>query len=387
MRAARFQSSGDTKLTNSPLRQDGLARLCPPPLRLDKLVHLVGFEAKDATKLPLLEKGVQAIGMLLAVAEGANPICIPNDQGSIAVGHAPGSGSQHRYYCQQKIRGQKGICAADNRGQQCKWCSKLQHQADFTILPLQEEHVVDIRENQMSMTDCGQALIKVMNAQLSSTRIQAWACTGIGILASQGNEGQSRELLQAVTRAIAEHKWQEPVLLCALRALNKLLDVLADKGFGAAAAADTDCPVDYSSPKFIMEQVTDVLIVHRRNVELQILCFKCLYSIASEHPKEIAAGWGLEAIIRALREYCSPHSGTSSSFSSSQSLPLLLPVSLFAPPLTSSGLCLSIRFQLGATQAGSCFPSETLLRRRDLCASSRSRCLPGNCEFPRDVPR
>ena len=166
-------------------------------------------------------------------------------------------------------------------------------------------------------------------------------CTAISILTSQGHEGQYRDFLQAVTHATVEHTWDEPVLLCALRTLNKHLNVLADEGFGAIAAEDTDCPVDYSSPEFIMDQITEVLILHRRNVELQTLGLKCLYSIASEHRKEIAAGWGLEAIIRALRDHCNPHSGTASSLFPSQSLPLPLPVSLFALPLTSFGLCLS----------------------------------------------
>jgi len=292
-----------------PRLQDGLARLCFKPIRLDKLVHLIDCQVKDPTMLPLLEKGVEAIGMLLAVAEGKDPVCLPNNQGHLAVGHGSSGGIKPRYYCNRKLPRQSSTCAADNGGKQCQSCALLQLRADQILLPLQEKHMIDIRENQMSSADCSEALIKVMKAYPSSTHIQAWGCTAIFSLANWGNRGNSLDFVPAITKAIEEHKWDEPVLLCAMRALNRFLNMIADNGLGVAEA-NTHISADYPTRNFILEEVTELMLVHRKNIDLQLLGLKCLCVMASENTKEIAAGWGLEAIIRALHEHCNVHSGT-----------------------------------------------------------------------------
>jgi hypothetical protein len=309
----------------SPRSQDGLARLCFPPILFDKLVHLLDSQVKVPTKLPLLEKGVEAIGMLLAVAEGKDHVCLPNNQGHLAVGQVSSAGIKPRYYCNRKLPRQSSTCAADNGGKQCQSCASLQLRADQILLPLQEKHVIDIRENQVSLADCREALIKVMKAYPLSTRIQAWGCTAIFSLADWGNRGNSLDFVPAITNAIEEHKWDEPVLLCAMRALIRLLNMIADKGLGAAEA-NTHIPADYPKRNFILEEVTELMLVHRKNIDLQLLGLKCLCFMASENVKEIAAGWGLEAIIRALHEHCNLHSGTAEfccEFFRTQSCPLI----------------------------------------------------------------
>lgn len=294
---------------HSPRSQDGLARLCFPTIRLDKIVHLIDCEVKDPTKVPILEKGVEAMGMLLAVAEGKDPICLPNDQGHFSVGQVPSVGIKPRFYCNRKLPRQSSTCTADNGGKQCQSCASLQLRAHQILLPLQEKHIIDIRENQMSFADCSEALIKVMKAYPLSTRIQAWGCTAISSLANWGNRGNSWDLVPAVTKVIEGYKWDEPVLLCAMRALNSLLSMSADKGL-EAEGADAQSPADYPTQKLLLGEVTELMLVHRRNLDLQLLGLKCLCFMACENKKEIAAGWGLEAIIRALHEHCSLHSGT-----------------------------------------------------------------------------
>ena len=295
---------------HSPRSQDGLARLSKKAIRLDKLVHLLDCEVKDPTKLPILEKGVEAMGMLLAAAEGTEPICLPNDQGHFSVGQVPIGDIKPRYFCNRLRKFGRPLltCAADNGGKQCQSCASLQLRADQILLPLQEKHMIDVRENQMPLEHCSQALIKVMKAYPLSTRIQAWGCTAIFSLTRRDNRGNSLDLVPAVTKVIEGYKWDEPVLLCAMRALNSLLSMNADKGLGAEA--DTQSPADYPTRIFILEEVTEQMLVHRRNIDLQLLGLKCLCVMACENKKEIAAGWGLEAIIRALHEHCNLDSGT-----------------------------------------------------------------------------
>jgi hypothetical protein len=188
MLVARAGQEYVTDALNRPVVVDGLARfdtarLCT--LRVDKLVQFLGQEAGSHNLLRVLERGVEAVGLLLgllACAQGNSSLMngnssLINDQGSFV----SRIDSDAPYTC--------STCTENKRGrqQQCASCARLQELASRLLPPQEQVQVQDtvaqVCADKAFVNDCSRVLMLLMKAHTSSSSLQALCCCAIFNLA------------------------------------------------------------------------------------------------------------------------------------------------------------------------------------------------------------
>jgi hypothetical protein len=293
------------------------------PLRLDKLVQFLSSLSNEplskslSASLTVLKLGVEAIALFLAGAH-ADAILI-NDLGMLVSSpdiHTCGA-SERLYYCGRKQGLNLPACTAGNVGHQCQSCARLQERSHRLLLrQYAPEHVSRVCENENFLTECCDALNKVMKTWQSSPGIQARGCFAIFNLACLDNAkviacGTWFTITRVITFGL--HHWNEHVLSCALRALHRLLDS-TDGASGdmqdfvecnTVAASNVISGIETEQVRRLIEDIVETLVVHRLNENLQMLGIRCLHILSSvpqilETVAKAGGGIGVEVIIRAM---------------------------------------------------------------------------------------
>ena len=273
---------------------DGMARMMwEPAFSLVKLAGLLQEGAAGSLPFPVLDQALVAFGLMLA---GNQPLVL-NDQGNACMLEA-------------------GTCVCSIKGcchlQQCASCTRLQGDVERFLIPVQhrEQHMAHIigTATVVVLKDCVTSLVRLMeNSQ--SPSLQANSAYAIHNLACMGLDFDFKDSVTRLTAAMEEHKWESHVQACAMQALVALLrnPVLP----GTEAKADWNQKLDglvtphNLEPEQIcriIQEVTEVLMVHRRSLGLQLLGCRCLYylSCIDGVRADVIKGWGVEALVRCM---------------------------------------------------------------------------------------
>ena len=256
---------------------------------------------------------MEALALVLSASEAqpAEPVILVNDQGNLAKGSSniQGACSRPLYYCGKSESTTMSLCGIDEGRQQCQSCSRLQQRADRLLDPLHPLDLAEIRGKE-TCTEFTRVVVALMTAHRTAVDIQAWGCLAIKKIAGlNAAEVIPNNALGAVLAALEEHKWNARVLTCGMHTLVYLLG-----GSGGTENLSTTLAISsvtLEKVQNIIDLVTEVQIVNRRDEDLQLMGCQLLFLLSQipENCTAISAGWGMEAIIRAMHDNSKPGSG------------------------------------------------------------------------------
>jgi hypothetical protein len=275
--------------------RDGLTRFeWQPAWSLEKLAGLLHDGATGSLPIPVLERAVVAFGLMLA---SSDPVLLLNDQGNA---------------CTLEDR----LCVCGFKKcrplQQCGSCRRLQGDVDRYLVPAHYRHQHLAIASKAVVTDGTiTSLVKLMGNSHSPS-LQAGCAYCIHNVAKLGQSAEDPQIdfgnaVTALTAAMEEHKWDSRVQSCAMHTLSFLLGSSRVKEVDWASDELESLAVPHNlengQMRRIIQEVTEVLLVHRRDLALQRLGCRCLFYLTciGDVRVEVIEGWGVEALVRCMQ--------------------------------------------------------------------------------------